>query len=85
MSKYEFFQIEYFQPRCKSFPDVGSLKCELRPDPEDSCCKVMFCPDPKAMDDLKPVGLPFDGCQYKNLTYKQVRKTLLKQPLKPYH
>jgi hypothetical protein len=45
----------------------------------------MFCPDPKAMDDLKPVGLPFDGCQYKNLTYKQVRKTLLKQPLKPYH
>ena len=32
----------------------------------------MFCPDPKAMDDLKPVSLPFDGCQYKNLTYKQV-------------
>jgi hypothetical protein len=33
----------------------------------------MTCPDPKAMDDLKPVGLPFDGCTYKNTTYKQVR------------
>jgi len=65
----------YLQPRCKGIPDVASVKkCELRPDPEDSCCKVMFCPDPKAMDDLKPVTLPFDGCAYKNLTYKQVRK-----------
>jgi hypothetical protein len=62
-----------FQPRCKNFPELASKSCEIQPDPEDSCCKIMTCPDPKAMDDLKPVGLPFDGCTYKNTTYKQVR------------
>ena len=60
------------QPRCKSFPELASRKCELVPDPEDPCCKIMICPDPKSMDSLKPVGLPFDGCTYKNTTYKQV-------------
>ena len=61
------------QPRCKPLPIDSEDKCELRPDAEDSCCKVMFCPDPEAMDDqdLKPVGLPFDGCLFKNATYAQ--------------
>ena len=78
------------QPRCKNFPEVASKNCELGPDPEDSCCKVMTCPDPKSMDDLKPVGLPFDGCTYKNTTYKQVTNAkvhILKmnQPRSFYH
>lgn len=30
------------------FPKASHADCELRPDPEDSCCQVMFCPDPDA-------------------------------------
>ena len=35
--------------------------------------QVMFCPDPAggAMDGLKPIGLPFDGCVFKNGSYNQ--------------
>ncbi len=31
----------------------------------------MYCPDPSAMDDLKPVSEPepFEGCVFKNTTY----------------
>ena len=30
------------------FPKASHADCELRPDPDDSCCQVMFCPDPDA-------------------------------------
>jgi len=62
------------QPRCKVLPEGATERCELRVDPDDSCCKVMHCPDPEAMDGLKnPVAVqlssPFDGCLFKNKTY----------------
>lgn len=50
---------------------MESEKCELRPDRDDECCKVMYCPDPSAMDDLKPVPEPFEGCVFKNATYEK--------------
>lgn len=64
------------QPRCKVLPpdaDTDDARCELRRDPEDDCCSVMFCPDPDAIESdlLKPVGLPFEGCLFKNATYNQ--------------
>lgn len=61
------------QPRCKPLPAATEEKCELRPDAEDECCKVMYCPDPSAIgdQDLKPVALPFDGCEFKNESYNQ--------------
>ena len=56
--------------------------CELKEDPDDSCCKVMHCPAGSlsgdglkgrspaiVMEDLKTVQLPFDGCLFKNKTY----------------
>ena len=47
--------------------------CELRPDPKDSCCKVMHCPDPNDIGhDAKPVGLSFDGCVHKKESYTKV-------------
>ena len=59
------------QPRCKAPPPPAETpgKCELRTDPEDDCCKVMYCPSPDDSD-LQPVGLPFDGCVFKNKTYE---------------
>ena len=48
--------------------------CELRPDPKDSCCKVMHCPDPNDIGhDAKPVGLSFDGCVHKKESYTKVK------------
>ena len=61
----------FLQPRCKQLPEVENVKCEVRPHPDDECCKVMYCPDPSAMDDLKPVPEPFEGCIFKNSTYNQ--------------
>ena len=63
--------ILFLQPRCKQLPEVENVKCEVRPHPDDECCKVMYCPDPSAMDDLKPVPEPFEGCIFKNSTYNQ--------------
>ena len=57
------------QPRCKQLPEAENEKCEVRPHPEDACCKAMYCPDPDAMDNLKPVPDPFEGCIFKNETY----------------
>ncbi len=59
------------QPRCKGLPEKVNDKCEIRKDPGDSCCEIMYCPDPEAMDDLKPVPEPFEGCLFKNETYIQ--------------
>ena len=56
------------------FPEA-SPDCELRPDPEDPCCQVMFCPDPDAPASASGGGgaslkavepLRFDGCVFKN-------------------
>ena len=46
-------------------------KCEVRPHPDDECCKVMYCPDPKAMDGdlLKQVPDPSKVCVFKNKIY----------------
>ena len=66
------------------FPKASHADCELRPDPEDACCQVMFCPDPDAApsggghdspsggdtDNLKAVEpLQFDGCVFKGESY----------------
>ena len=51
-----------------------SEACELRTDPSDSCCQVMFCPDPNSSqpEQLQPVeALEFDGCLFKNSSYAQ--------------
>ena len=59
----------FLQPRCKQLPEAENDKCEVRSHPEDACCKAMYCPDPDAMDNLKPVPDPFEGCIFKNETY----------------
>ena len=40
----------FIYPLCslQAFPKAPHADCELRPDPEDACCQVMFCPDPDA-------------------------------------
>ncbi len=58
------------QPRCK-VPPLLSEHCELREDPSDPCCQVMFCPEEEGSE-LKPVeALEFDGCLFKNQSYGQ--------------
>ena len=45
----------------------------MKPDPKDSCCKVMYCPDPSSVGhDTKQVGLSFDGCVHKKASYTKV-------------
>ena len=64
----------YLQPRCEVLPEEVNKACELRPDPKDSCCKVMHCPDPNDIGhDAKPVGLSFDGCVHKKESYTKVK------------
>lgn len=62
------------------FSEEAPSDCELRPDPTDDCCQVMFCPDPNApaVDEdginrpLKPIEqVTLDGCTFKNATYAQ--------------
>ena len=62
------------QPRCEVLPEEANKDCELRPDPKDSCCNVMYCPDPNTLGhDSKPVGLSFDGCVHKKNSYTKVK------------
>eukprot|EP00096_Caligus_rogercresseyi_P011409 TRINITY_DN4478_c0_g1_i1.p1 TRINITY_DN4478_c0_g1~~TRINITY_DN4478_c0_g1_i1.p1 ORF type:complete len:1447 (-),score=380.43 TRINITY_DN4478_c0_g1_i1:293-4633(-) len=58
------------QPRCKNIPSATIEGCELRTDTEDDCCQVLYCPSPNSENDLKPVIVPFDGCIFKNASYR---------------
>ncbi|CAB4068326.1 Putative epidermal cell surface receptor [Lepeophtheirus salmonis] len=64
-------KLEIFcQPRCKNIPSAKIEGCELRTDTEDDCCQVLYCPSPNSENDLKPVIVPFDGCIFKNESYR---------------
>jgi hypothetical protein len=59
------------QPRCKLITENVDSRCELKPDPEDSCCQTMVCPTDNNNTDILQPSLPFDGCVFKNVTYKE--------------
>ena len=45
----------------QAFPKAPHADCELRPDSEDPCCQVMFCPDPDATPRSTASGAPSAG------------------------
>lgn len=59
------------ESRCKIITENVDSRCELKPDPDDSCCKTMVCPSVSNNTNILQPSLPFDGCVFKNNTYQQ--------------
>ena len=59
------------EPRCKLITENVASQCELKPDPEDPCCKTMVCPPATNNTNILQPSLPFDGCVFKGATYQK--------------
>ncbi len=84
---YSKWKSMFFLYNCPQAPPAESglsSECELREDPSDPCCQVMFCPAPGSSGgaaggaaggqlELRPVEslAEFDGCTFKNESYAQ--------------